>query len=183
MRVYGLPPTLLPLRPESPASVLGLDTLSEELARLGYPGLGYLRRRGRRATNPAEVLAAALARDDLEARLAEALPWLLLRYGGELDMNWLVQRARLHNLQNRLGFVVSLARARGEKDACHERTLRALAHLEEALRRSRRADEDTLCQPAPSPAERRWLAANRSPEAAYWNLLTAWRPEHLRHVE
>src|SRR5204862_2965596 len=44
---------------------------------LGYPGFTHLRPRRWALKNPAEVLLAALAQDDLEPRLVEALPWLL----------------------------------------------------------------------------------------------------------
>src|ERR1700675_1132159 len=61
------------------------------------------------AENPAEVLLGALAQDDLEPRLVEALPWLVLRYS-TLDWSWVVREAKVRDLQNRLGFVVGLAR-------------------------------------------------------------------------
>jgi hypothetical protein len=54
--------------------------------------------------------------------------------------------------------------------------------LEAELERSRLAAEDTLCHAALGPAHRRWLRESRPPEAAAWNLLTDWRPEHLRYA-
>lgn len=80
---------------------------------MGYPGFGYLRRR-QPGRNPAEVLLTALAQDDLEARLFEALPWLLLKYW-DMDRVWLARQSRVHDLQNRLGFVVTLAREAGQR--------------------------------------------------------------------
>jgi hypothetical protein len=53
-------------------------TLATELASLGYPGFAYLKSRGKK--NPAEVLLSALSSNHLEARLVEALPWILLKY-------------------------------------------------------------------------------------------------------
>ena len=80
-RVYGLPPTVLPLpEPSLARPVAASQALARDLAALGYPGFAYLRSRGARLVNPAVVLLSALAQDDLEPRLVEALPWLLLRY-------------------------------------------------------------------------------------------------------
>ena len=177
-RVYSLAPTTLPL----PRNLVSTDNqaLAEGLTQLGYPGFAYLRTR-RRKRNPAEVLLAALAMDDCEARLVEALPWLLLRYG-DLDTNWLTQQARLHNLQNRLGFVVNLARRVAESTQRYQHRATALRQLEQELECSRLAVEDTLCRASLPAAMRRWLEKQRSPEAAHWRLLTDWRPEHLRYV-
>ncbi len=181
-RVYRLAPTvLLPvaLSPERPLP--DNQAVAEELAALGYPGFAYLRGR-RRLKNPAEVLLVALKENDLEPRLTEGLPWLLLRFGEGMDQKWLVEQARVHNLQNRLGFVVSLAR--GVAEARPERSSLAstLGGLEKRLEESRLAREDTLSQASMLPARRQWLLENRSPEAAHWNLLTGWRPEQLRYV-
>ena len=182
MHVYQLPPTFLPCtglseRPE----LLDNQTLAEGLGRLGYPGFAYLRTR-RRTKNPAEVLLAALSKDDLEARLTEALPWLLLHYADGLDTSWLVDQARVHNLQNRLGFVANLARRAAEATPRYQHRARVLRQLEQNLERSRLAREDTLCQTSLPEAKRRWLEENRPPEARHWNLLTDWRPETLRHA-
>jgi hypothetical protein len=46
---------------------------SHQLSGLGYPGFAHLRAR---KANPAAVVLAALLRADMEARLAEALPWV-----------------------------------------------------------------------------------------------------------
>lgn len=176
-RVYGLP-TALPVSEPKPTDN---QTLAEALARLEYPGFAYLRTR-RQRKNPAAVLLTALATDNLEARVTEALPWLLLRYADRLDTRWLLEQARLHTLQNRLGFVVSLARQVAEAAPQYRDRVPALARLEQNLQKSRLANEDTLCQAHASAARRRWLQENRTPEAAYWNLLTDWRPEALRYV-
>ena len=176
-RVYGLP-TALPVSEPKPTDN---QTLAEALAKLEYPGFAYLRTR-RQRKNPAEVLLVALATNDLEARVTEALPWLLLQYADRLDTRWLLEQARLHTLQNRLGFVVSLARQVAEAAPQYRDRVPALARLEQNLQKSRLANEDTLCQAHLSAARRRWLQENRTPEAAYWNLLTDWRPEALRYV-
>lgn len=178
MQVYELPPTALPPA-EDPHQDVDAGSLADDLAALGYPGFAHLRPRRWKAKNPGQVLLMALAQDELEARLVEALPWLLLRYGN-VDHDWLVREAKLRDLQNRLGFVVSLARraARGQ----HERTVERLKSLEAALDRSRLAREEPLCKASLSEPERRWLEANRPVEARHWNLLTDWTPDHLRYV-
>ena len=180
VNLYGLPPTALPVEGDYfRFARRDAQTLAEELSALGYPGFSYMRSRKRR--NPAEVLLASLAQKDLESRLAEALPWVLLHYP-ELDNRWLIEQARLHNLQNKLGFVVKLAREVAERQGRHDSKLQALAELESALAESRLTREDTFCKESMSEAERRWLKDVRSPEAHYWNLLTDWRPEALRYA-
>ncbi len=182
MQVYGLPPTVIP-----PSSLAGAqvtmdnEALAKQLAVLGYPGFAYLRPRGVQPRNPGEVLLAALAQEDLEARLVEALPWLLLEYW-DLDRTWLLRETKTRDLQNRLGFVVSLARRLAERGAGDERRVRALGELEAELGRSRLAREDTLCKSSLTERERQWLLRHRSDEARYWNLLTDWCPEHLSYA-
>lgn len=176
--VYSLSPAALPL-PEGewqpPAS--GGREIASELTRLGYPGL----RGGRRvqAKNPAAVLLAALSQPDLERRLIQALPWLLLRYP-DMDTNWLLDRAKRLDLQNRLGFIVSLTRevyeARGEGIPS------SLAELEAVLERSRLARFGTLCQSSMSEDEGRTLYENRSETARRWNLLTDLKAEELPYA-
>ena len=177
MRVYGLPPTVLP--PVEVAPRVTAATLAQDLAALGYPGFAHLARRGGAAKHPGAVLLTALAQPELEARAVEALPWLLLRYWS-LDPAWLAREAKVRDLQNRLGFVVSLAREVAEREGDGPR-LAALRALEAALERSRLAREDTLGPAALSEAERRWLETRRSAAARHWNLLTDWTAEALRH--
>jgi hypothetical protein len=59
--------------------------------------------------NPAQPLVQALLEHDLDRRVVEALPWLVLRYS---EMNWglVSHEAKLLHLQNRLGFTLTLAR-------------------------------------------------------------------------
>lgn len=178
-RLYNLPPTALPLS-GSWERKWGRDvaqTLAEQLAALGYPGFAYLQpHRWRR--NPAEVLLEALKQKELEARVLEALPWLLVSYW-DVDTTWLEKYAKLQNLQNRLGFVVALAR-RVAEDRFPERA-ETLGKLEQLLEESRLVKEDTLCKASMTKAEERWLRQNRPPEATHWNLLTDFRAESLRY--
>ena len=174
--VYGVAPTLLPLS----ANALHLfdpDTFAKELAAVGYPGFSYLRSQKKR--NPAELLLKALAQENLESRLTEALPWLLLEFPG-MDAEWLLREARIRNLQNRLGFVAGLAAQAITIDGRAEPDF--LVALLTELRESRLVREDTLCQSLLSSVERNWLRQNRTPLAEYWNLLTDWRPEYLSYA-
>jgi len=161
---------------------LSAQYLAQQFASLGYPGFGSLRAAWKR--NPVQVLLDALGQDNLEARLIEALPWLLTNYGNmsEANRTWLVEQARLRNLTNRLGFVVALAKEvffrKGENTS--ER-YHSLAMLEARLRENRLDREDTLCQSL-SPNEQQWLRETRPEEARFWHLLTDWRPEHLQYA-
>jgi transcriptional regulator with XRE-family HTH domain len=178
-RLYDLP-TFLPL-PGQPVKPADPQTLAEQFAALGYPGFAYLQGRHWRR-NPAEVLLAALAQDDLEARLTETLPWLMFKYW-KMDTAWLVHQAKLRDLQNRLGFVVTLARRVVERENLpNDPRVQALAELEQTLERSRLDHEDTFCKASLSPAERAWLRENRPEDALRWHLLTDWRLEALRYA-
>jgi len=179
-KLYGLTPTAVPRSQQRLSTRCDAATHARDLAGLGYPGLAHLRSRSWTPKNPGDVLLTALAQDDLEPRLVEALPWLVLRYW-TLDWSWVVPTAKMHDLQNRLGFVVSMARGLAER-AGDERKARALANLEGQLEPSRLAREDTLCRASLPDTERRWLIEHRSDAARHWNLLTDWTEDALRYV-
>lgn len=178
--VFGLSAAALPLK--TIWDVLtppNEDALAADLASLGYPKLSHLRRR-RHGKNPAEVLLSALTAGDLDSRLVEALPWVIVKYP-EVDWRWLVAAAKLHDLQNRLGFVTAVACRLAETQGEYEKAA-LLARRESELVRSRLAREDTLCHDSLTGAERRWLRSHRTPEAKRWNLLTDLSEEHLSHA-
>jgi transcriptional regulator with XRE-family HTH domain len=179
LMVFNLPPTALP--PSQVREYTGNvgDVLATDLAAMGYPGFAYLRPAHWEPKNPAEVLLGALAQDDLEARLVEALPWLLLRYT-PCDHEWLVREAKVRDLQNRVGFVVTLARGLAQRTNDVEK-VRRLEKLEEQLKRSRLAREDTFCKTFPE-RRRQWVADHRPQEARDWNLLTDWTVSELRYA-
>jgi transcriptional regulator with XRE-family HTH domain len=170
--------TTLPLPEVRLVETYGSERLSAELASLGYPGFAHVRAKARR--NPAEVLARALNERNLDTRVVEGLPWLVLTYAG-LDWDWLVPKTKVNDRQNRLGFVTTLAAKLAAKshDAPRERKLKEYV---EVLDRSRLVKEDTLCHDSLTVAERNWLRANRSTEAKHWNLLTDMKSENLIHV-
>jgi transcriptional regulator with XRE-family HTH domain len=178
--VYGLPPVELPL-PESfkPARGVGPQHLVEYLSSLDYPGFAYVRPHVPKK-NPAEVLLTALAQESLEARVAEGLPWLMLHYW-EMNPNWLVAQAKSFDLQNRLGFVTSLAHELSARTPETGRT-RALFNLKTLLDPSRLMRVDFFPRPARNEPEREWLRQNQPDEARHWNLLTDLRREHLQYA-
>lgn len=171
MHEYGLPATVLPVLgvPAGHADVTP-EFLARELASLEYPGYAHLRRA--KKVNPAGFLLMALGQRDLEARTAEGLPWVVLRYP-EMDFDWLVQQARTNLLQNRLGFTVTLAREASGNDG--------LRVPEQQLEDSKLAKEDSFCRDLNEP-ERRWLREHRSEQARRWNLLSDLRPDTLRYA-
>src|SRR5215469_3413528 len=123
LKVLDLPPTALPLRSNAVTARFQSreHDYGRDLGELGYPGFAYLRKNARR--NPAAVLFDSLNESDLDTRVAEALPWLVLTYV-DMDWDWLVRNVKLCDRQNRLGFAVSLAsqvaEARNEKNGSQE---------------------------------------------------------------
>ena len=180
--VYGLSPTVLPTSEVfEPRLSVTSEEFAKEVSALGYPGFAYLKSRVRER-NPAEFLLEALTQDSLEPRVVESLPWLLLQYW-DMDLVWLVRQAKGNNLQNRLGFVDSLAKKVSERSSpANEERNRTLTDLANTLEDSRLAREDTFLKRVNTEVEREWLRQNRSEEAKHWNLLTSWRPEHLSYA-
>jgi transcriptional regulator with XRE-family HTH domain len=177
--LYRLPATALPM-PKSVAQRVPANpnTLARQLAGLGYPGFAHLR--GRKA-NPAVVLLEALVQEDLEVRLAEALPWVVLTYP-DMDWPWLMREVKLRDTQNRLGFVVAMARDLAATRPRYRPALERISSAAQGLERARLAREDTLCRESMSAAERDWLATTRSALARHWNLLTGLTADQLSHV-
>ena len=177
VKALAAPALALPLEPVNGTQwdAASEDDFAQELGTLGYVGYGYLKGTHPR-WNPANLLLAMLTRPQLDARLREALPWLPFRHQ-EMDWGWVTSQAKLHDVQNRLGFVLTLATALSQK-----KNPSAVAKLEnslDALWRARLAKEDTLCHESMTQVERRWLRSNRPPAAEQWNLLTDLKVEHL----
>jgi transcriptional regulator with XRE-family HTH domain len=166
VEVFEVPATSLPLLPYVRAS---RDELyfKQALGELGYPGFAYLC--GSVKINPAEFLMRAIDTDDLDARVTESLPWVIASFPA-LNWDWLLANAKVHDRQNRLAFVTSLA---GDVALSWGDSIRTeeLSRRVAGLERSRLAVEDTLCSAGITQAERRWLRTHRTPLAAHWNLL------------
>ena len=177
VKALNVSPTALPLHSPESLSPVRRDQLAAEIGALDYPGFAYL---GGKRRNPAEVLLAALKQPDLDARVAEALPWLICAYPS-MDWAWLVCHAKLLDLQNRLGFAVTLAVDLAEQAGQNER-VEKLGQYAALLDRSRLVREDTFCHDSMTTAERNWLREHRPPQAAHWNLLTDLAVEHLAHA-
>jgi transcriptional regulator with XRE-family HTH domain len=173
--VLGLPPDMLPVGlVETP---LVSRRAASALGRFGYPGFAYLRHGA--MLNPAEWLVRTLQAKDVDARVVEALPWVVLRYPN-LDWNWLLREAKVNDLQNRLGFVVTLAKERAESKGDRQTALK-LAHWEHTLEHSRLQREDAFRESL-TDAERRWLRVNRSKEAEKWNVLSGLNDSVLQNA-
>jgi len=142
-----------------------------QLAALGYPGFRHLDASPRRAV-PGTVLLHALLQPYLDARVCEALPWVAGRYASEIDWEWLVRQAKLHDFQNRLGFLLELAGTAAEP----------MAQARSELETARLLAEATFCWDSMPESTRRWMRQNRSPEASHWNVVTRLRAEDLLHV-
>ncbi len=180
-RVYGLSATALPIAFawDEAHAVDDEDAFARDLGTLGYPGFSYMR--GGRKRNPVEMLASALCTDDLDTRLVEALPWIVYRFP-DLDWDWLVAAAKLNDVQNRLGYVVNLARQIAERMGEADKAA-SLAERERMLERSRLAREDTLCHDSMTEAEKRWIRQRRPEAARRWRLITDLSVEHLHYVD
>jgi hypothetical protein len=152
--------------------------LARQISGLGYPDFAYLRPR---KANPAAVVLAELLRRDLETRLAEALPWVLFAYP-DLDWSWLIRHAKLQDVQNRLGFLVAVAKDLTTDRPGYQSAFSQLCAAEQQLERAQLARLDTLCRESMSQTERAWLAANRSPLARHWNLLTGLTADQFSYA-
>jgi transcriptional regulator with XRE-family HTH domain len=163
-------------RPSDVADIAG--ELARRLAALGYQPFAYLESRA--VADPEWVLRTALASSDLEMRVVEALPWVVLEFP---KTNWasVVDWAKRSDVQNRLGYVVALARQVGEGRGSAREAAR-LRELENGLEPSVLFREVTLCRDSMPKAERDWLLENRPALAKRWRVLTDLRAEHLPYA-
>jgi hypothetical protein len=100
----------------------------------------------------------------------------------DLDWSWLIRHTKLQDVQNRLGFLVAVAKGLTAARAEYQPAFRQLCAAEQQLERARLARQDTLCRESMPDAERRWLKTNRSPLARHWNLLTGLTADHLSYA-
>jgi hypothetical protein len=112
----------------------------------------------------------------LDTRLVEALPWVLSTYA-DLQWDWLRDRVKLHNAQNRLGYLVHMARK-----TASQRAAEVLSKWEAELEEARLAHEGTLCRDSMPEPERAWVRANRPEAAVHWSLLTSLTAEQLPYA-
>lgn len=174
-RLYALPPTVLAVPSELARGRLDSGKVVRELAALGYPGFAHVRRPT--LANPAAVVLDVVSRNDVDARLTQALPWVLARFP-DLDWKELVSRVKLRDAQNRLGFVVTLAKELAERTS-DASAVEQLRNVEHELERSRLVAETTLGRDSMPESERSWLRANRPPAARHWNVLTTLTSDQI----
>lgn len=179
VKKFDLPLTKLPSKASEYKVVAKTDDqITHDLAMLGYRGFSHWK--PSRKQNPADVLLSALNAGKRDARLVEALPWVVFAFP-EMEWNSLLTSAKAHDLQNRLGFVVNLARRLAEMRG-DETKADKLRTVEARLETSKLEREGTLCKDTMTNAERKWLLAERPAEAKYWHLATDLVPQHLRYV-
>jgi transcriptional regulator with XRE-family HTH domain len=173
--VLKLSPNTLPV--SANRASLRAEEAAAALGAVGYPGFAHLRNPP--PLNPADLVLRVLRAGCVEARVVEALPWVLLRYV-DLDWAWLVREAKVDDLQNRLGFLVSVARQlaelRGETGAAEK-----LAEQEQSLEGSRLQREGAFRELL-TDAERRWLREHRPPHATHWNMLSTVNGSELANA-
>ncbi len=143
-------------------------SLAAQLAALGYPGFRHLARRHKK--NPAAVLLAAILAEDIEVRVIEALPWLVAEYS-DLDWEWVIREAKLRDAQNRLGFLVTLARQVAEKRGNNEAANR-LGRVGKGWTGRAWFARTPYARPRSPTLSAAGFARVRPPAAHYWNLLT-----------
>jgi len=146
------------------------DLFRAQLSALGYPGFAHVTK-ARTRTRPDNLLMTVLAQPNADARVVEALPWVVASFKNQFDFGAMVRQAKLQNLQNRLGFVLQVSAV-----DTHE-GLMATRELD----RARLLQEDTLCWDSMPAATREWMRANRAPLAEYWNVLTRLRSEAVHN--
>jgi len=168
--LYQLPLTALPLPEVFNVAEVSPDGLQRKLAALSYPGFGHVHSEA--ASNPAEVILSAVVKRDLDTRLVEALPWVLAAYT-DLNWEWLRDRAKLRNAQNRLGYLVHLAKETTNVVPDSRNRVQVLSKWQAELEEARLAREGTLCRDSMPGPERTWLRANRPEAAVHWRLLTS----------
>ena len=162
-----------------PKSDVRPDRVERALGRLGFPGFVHVAAREPLA-NPATVVFRAVTLDAVPARVVEALPWVLTRFV-DMDWNWLVDQVKLANCQNRLGYLVLLARQFAARSADGDAGSR-LEAVERQLSEARLLKADAFRRDL-TETERTYLTEHRPEEAAYWNLLTRVRVEDLRYAD
>jgi transcriptional regulator with XRE-family HTH domain len=181
LRLLNLSPSFLPLPVNLDAwGEPKAEVLSKQLAALGYLPFGYLRTNSVRPENPAAILIWALAAHNLEPRLVESLPWILLNFH-DLDTTWLIRESKIRDIQNRLGFIVSMAYEIATKNTGYCERTNPLTALLDTLNRSRLVHQDTLCEEGITPRIRKALLQSQSIAAEHWGIVTRWKAEHFKY--
>jgi transcriptional regulator with XRE-family HTH domain len=174
-RVFRLPATALPMK-AGRQRALDVDGFKAELGAMGFPGFPLVRGRKPRY-NPARLIFMAIDQDELDRSVVEALPFVVLKFAN-LDWEWLLREAKLHDRQNRLGFLVDVAMGLA-KELADPWQGKLLEEAKVGIERSRLAREDTLCDDSMTEKERKKLRQKRTAKARHWNLLTDMEGKEL----
>lgn len=132
------------------------------------------------AERSAEVLFSALKKENLDSRIAEGLPWLVFTFP-EMDWERLIKFAKIFDLQNQLGFVVSLAGQLAKK-VNDKPKFGYLSKVEKSLNNSRLFIEAVLANKSITEAEKKYLKNNRPKEAKHWRVLSDLSINHLDYI-
>ena len=176
VRIFNLAPTALPIKYSVEKSDIKLgNLLASQLAGLGYPKFSHLKKA--KKVNPATVLMTALAKDEVDSRTVEALPWLIFNFS-EMDWARVIGSAKLNNSQNRLGFLLSLAYdlAKRKKETNKFSLFKKLL-LD--LESSRLIMNDSFRRKSLTDSEKRWLKRERPRGARHWRMLSNLSALHL----
>ena len=130
-----------------------------QLSALGYPGFAHVPPAQPRS-DASTFLLSILVQPDADARLAEALPWLL-------------RQAKLRNLQNRVGFVLEAAGVESPELFADMRELECARLLQES----------TLGWDSMPAATRQWIRVNRPPLAEHRNGLTTLQTNEVEDAK
>jgi transcriptional regulator with XRE-family HTH domain len=178
VKVFGFSPVALPIeRNLDELFSTKNDELAKDLGTLGYPKFAFLKLNLKK--NPLEVLFVALKAENLESRLVEALPWLVFTYA-DLDWEKLFKLSKINDLQNKLGFVICLARRLAEQLKDQQKVV-FLREREVELSNSRLFQESAFSRNL-TETEKKWLKNNRSKEAKFWRVLSDLEVKQLDQV-
>lgn len=147
------------------------DRLRADLSALGYPGFAHIKP-SRTPVRPQVLLLTILSQPDADARIVDALPWVVRHCAAKMNFPWLVRQAKLRNLQNRLGFLLQTSGLDSPS------VIGAIRELDSA----RLLKEDTLCWDSMRPGTRAMLRERRSPLAAHWHIVTSHDTEAVDSV-
>lgn len=151
------------------------ERIAHGLASAGYPGFAHCSMSANIIAE--EVLCDALLQTNLDCRVIEGLPWLIWKLWAT-DFSPVIAFATFHNVQNRLGFLVSLARQLSEQGNNTDRTAKLIA-VEGQLITRRLTKEDFFFREVQQPLEYEYLRKVRSSVAKVWRLVTDLKVEHL----
>ncbi len=147
------------------------DRFREQLSALGYVPFAHVPA-ARLKPLPDAFLLSVLTQPNADARVVEALPWVVGTFAPRMDFSWLVHQAKLRNLQNQMGFLLRLSGSQNPE----------LTAAADALEEARLLEEATLCWNSMPTATRSWMRKRRSPLAKHWNLVTTLQSEPSRHA-